>query len=111
MLGVGSIFREAQDGSTEGYGWRIRGMAVAREAQGKGLGARILQALIEHAASYAQPGEIWCNGRAAVEGFYARFGFVRQGDIFDLPPLGPHVLLRRPLSRKHEVSGKPDESL
>ena len=68
-------------------------MAVREDVRGSGAGRKILEALIAHAASQGLPCEIWCNGRANVKGYYERFGFVQQSDIFDLPHLGPHVLM------------------
>lgn len=73
--------------------WRIRGMAVVEELRGTGVGGRILQALIDHASAHPLPAEIWCHGRANVQGFYQRFGFVQEGDAFDQPGTGLHVLL------------------
>ncbi|SRR5579884_2406761 len=100
LIGVGTIHREAQDGSTDRNVWRIRGMAVARNIQGRGVGGKILKGLISYAASQGLPGEIWCNGRTTVEGFYRRFGFVQAGAIFDVPFIGPHMLFRRQLKEE-----------
>ena len=97
LIGVGTVHREAEDGSTDKNIWRVRGMAVTTNIQGRGIGGKILKALISYAASRGLPGEIWCNGRATVEGFYKRFGFVQVGDIFDVPFIGPHMLFRKPL--------------
>lgn len=93
LIGVGSLLREAQDGTTDNNSWRIRGMAVLDTARGHGVGGHILQALIDYASSQAKPGNIWCNGRTTVQGFYEHFGFVQHGPIFNLPAIGPHVLL------------------
>lgn len=97
LVGVGTIFREAEDGSTDRNVWRIRGMAVATNIQGRGVGGKILSALITYAASQDLPGEVWCKGRVTAENFYKRFGFVQVGDIFDVPPIGLHILFRRKL--------------
>lgn len=100
LVGVGSIFREPPAGHRDAGAWRIRGMAVEPAARGRGVGARILRALLRHAASAQDGGFVWCNGRIAVEPFYLRQGFHRVGDVFDLPPLGPHVLMRRALAAR-----------
>lgn len=91
--------REDQHGRTDGHSWRIRGMAVTEAARGQGAGRRILEALIAHAGNHDLPGEVWCNGRGNVEGFYTRVGFERLGDLFDVPPIGPHVLMIRQLTQ------------
>lgn len=68
-------------------------MAVQEDVRGTGAGGKILQTLIDAVRTQPLPAEIWCNGRANVKGFYERFGFVQEGDLFDLPGIGPHVLL------------------
>lgn len=97
LVGVASVFNEAEDGRTGGADWRIRGMAVEPACRGRHVGAALLHAVIAHCASQQDGGLLWCNGRTEVEPFYRRFGFVRIGAPFDLPPLGPHVVLHRPL--------------
>ncbi|GHO44171.1 GNAT family N-acetyltransferase [Ktedonospora formicarum] len=98
LVGVGTIFREDREEVAGRIGWRIRGMAVSSEARGSGCGGAILQTLLNHArmqTSTEKEIEVWCNGRANVEGFYRRYGFQRQGEIFEVPPIGPHVLMVR----------------
>jgi predicted GNAT family N-acyltransferase len=93
LIGVGSIIPEPRKNAALPISWRIRGMAVLEEARGTGVGGKILQRLIDHASDQQLPAEIWCNGRANVKGFYERFGFVQEGDLFELPEIGPHVLM------------------
>ncbi len=99
IIGIGSIFHEAPPDPGNWDGWRIRGMAVAPAHQGQGIGAAILKALIAYAKAQpiadGQSGLIWCNGRTSVEPFYRGQGFERVGEVFDLPPIGPHVVLQR----------------
>ncbi|NIA67365.1 GNAT family N-acetyltransferase [Pelagibius litoralis] len=106
VIGIASVFHEAPpdsdplDSGSE-QAWRIRGMAVEPEAQGRGIGAALLAGLIAYTTaqtdSQSDEGLLWCNGRSTVEPFYLAQGFERVGDIFDLPPIGPHVLLQRRL--------------
>ena len=63
---------------------QLRGMAVLPELQGAGVGQQLLQAV--HALGVP----LWCNARAGVVGFYARQGWQPHGDVFDIPPIGPH---------------------
>lgn len=93
LVGVGTIFRQAHPGSTLPQVWRVRGMAVAEQARGQNIGGVILRALLTHARAHGTPAEVWCHGRAKVQGFYERLGFHREGEIFDQPPVGPHVLM------------------
>ncbi|MCB9684348.1 MAG: GNAT family N-acetyltransferase [Alphaproteobacteria bacterium] len=65
--------------------WQLRGMAVLSELQGAHVGAALVRTV--H-AEVAAP--MWCNARAAVEGFYARQGWRAVGELFEIPPIGPH---------------------
>lgn len=106
IIGIGSIFHEPppeRGNWAENWdGWRIRGMAVDPAQQGQGIGVAILKALIAYAAAQPVPDGrsalIWCNGRTSVEPFYRGQGFERVGEVFDLPPIGPHVVLQRRIS-------------
>ena len=77
--------------------WRIRGMAVYPDHQGRGLGKKLLQACIDYAESSEVPG-IWCNARTSATKFYSAFGFEVSGDEFDMPGAGPHVVMIRKAS-------------
>lgn len=56
-------------------------MAVLREWRGRGVGAAMLRALIEVARSHEWP-EVTLHAQADAIGFYARFGFIGEGDYF-----------------------------
>ncbi|HEY3992966.1 MAG TPA: GNAT family N-acetyltransferase [Ktedonobacteraceae bacterium] len=101
LLGIGSILPDPRENATQPTSWRIRGMAVLEEARGTGAGGKILQALIDYASSQQLPAEIWCNGRTHVQGFYEHFGFAQEGNLFDLPGIGPHVLMVKTLPASH----------
>jgi predicted GNAT family N-acyltransferase len=59
---------------------QIRYMAVARQAQGMGLGKLILEALEVVAAEKSWP-EIWLNAREEALPFYLKSGYQNQGEI------------------------------
>ena len=82
-LAAGSVMPQ-DDGS-----WRVRGMATAPEARGRGLGAHVLEQLIAHARAHGAT-LIWCYARPAARTLYERAGFVAEGEPFDEPGLGPH---------------------
>ncbi|MDY7092089.1 MAG: GNAT family N-acetyltransferase [Acidobacteriota bacterium] len=97
LVGVASIFEESRPGTTGG-GWRIRGMAVVPEQQGKGHGAALLTECLEHARRHGGI-EVWCNARKTAAEFYAHHGFEQEGEEFELPAIGPHYLMRCGLER------------
>lgn len=76
---------------------QLKGMAVADELQGAGLGALLIDAgfalAIERGATIA-----WARARDSAMGFYERLGFVSTGDGFiDGPTAMPHHIVVRTL--------------
>lgn len=98
LVGVGTIFREARNSQSSQASWRIRGMAVAEELRGAGIGGKLLQALIDYVEGQGIPAEIWCNGRVSAKTFYERSGFVQASETFDLPSTGPHMVFIKTLA-------------
>ena len=84
-VAVGLIGEEGEPGA-----WRIRGMATAPEARGRGFGGEVLAALVAHAAARGAR-RIWCNARTTALTLYAREGFEVVSDEWDEPRIGPHV--------------------
>ncbi|MET0401314.1 MAG: GNAT family N-acetyltransferase [Cystobacter sp.] len=96
QLGVASLYKESRPGSGASTEWRLRGMAVLANSQGRGHGAALLQACIDHATRQGGS-RLWCNARTTASGFYRRLNFEVEGDVFELPGIGPHYLMWRPL--------------
>lgn len=75
---------------------QLRGMAVAANAQGQGIGARLLNAALTHMAlQRPELGVVWCNARMSAYDFYFRNGWTACGDVFDVPDIGPHTVMWR----------------
>ena len=58
--------------------WYLQEIIVLPQYQGKGIGKRIVERLMEHIRSAADPGTVIYVGLTAVEGkepFYGKFGF------------------------------------
>jgi GNAT superfamily N-acetyltransferase len=94
ILSVGSVMRETPPWRRAPLAWRVRGMATVPEARRQGLGARVLAALIAHAAAHGG-GLLWCNARTPAVRFYERVGFVAHGEPWDDREIGPHVAMWR----------------
>lgn len=98
LVGIASLYAERRDtGKAQGPGWRLRGMASAPEVRGRGVGRALLQASVEHVARRGG-GELWCNARMPAVPFYAASGFEVVSEQFDIPDIGPHVVMRRMVS-------------
>ena len=88
LLGVCSLFDQRESNIPQGY-WQLRGMAVALDYQGQGLGERLIK---QGKTVLQQQGVrgIWCNAREPVIPFYQRQGFLSIGERFDIPTICIH---------------------
>ena len=78
--------------SEEGQ-WRIRGMATIPEHQGKGYGRELIRKLVSQGREKNIP-LFWCNARERAIPFYVREGFTVESELFEIPGIGPHKILR-----------------
>jgi predicted GNAT family N-acyltransferase len=69
--------------------------AVAARLRGRGVGERILQALLAEAARRGRRLAI-LHAQVTAEGFYARYGFQRTGDVFMEAGIA-HTVMQRAL--------------
>src|SRR5215213_339767 len=72
--------------------WRVRGMATVPAARGRGAGAAVLDGLVRHALA-AGATRVWCNARTPARSLYERAGFAVVSDEFELPEIGPHLVM------------------
>jgi GNAT superfamily N-acetyltransferase len=89
LVAVGLVGREGDPGA-----WRVRGMATAPHARGRGAGTAVLDALVRHAAGHGAT-SVWCNARTRAIPLYERAGFSVVSDVFEPPDIGPHVRMER----------------
>jgi GNAT superfamily N-acetyltransferase len=85
VIAVGLVGPEGESGA-----WRVRGMATAPGHRGRGYGAAVLRALVEHAAR-AGATAIWCTARMPARSLYERAGFRIVGEPYDVHDIGPHI--------------------
>lgn len=91
LLGVGLIGPEGEPGA-----WRVRGMATEPDARGRGAGTAVLQTLLAHARERGAM-RVWASVRTPARSLYERSGFRQTSDQFELPEIGPHVIMSRDL--------------
>lgn len=92
VVGVASVYRQSEDGSSDGDSWRLRGMATDPAYRGRGIGRRVLTECLRRVRA-AGGAELWCNARTTAAGFYEGLGFQARGPDFELPGIGPHRVL------------------
>ncbi len=71
---------------------QLRGMAVVPHLQRRGVGHQIVEASKQIAIERNKT--LWCNARFSAIGFYEREGWVQSGETFDIPILGPHIVMK-----------------
>lgn len=103
---------EARDNGVVGTGrlhptGKIGRMAVLAEWRGHGVGAAILRRLLEEAARSGLE-SVYLHAQVSVLGFYARFGFVAEGEEFDEAGIR-HRLMRLRLPGGGTGSSSPGE--
>jgi predicted GNAT family N-acyltransferase len=78
-----------------GDAWQLRGMVTDPEFRGRGVGAAVLDCAVRNVA--ARRGRLlWCQARITAVDFYARHGFVAEGEHFLHAETGiEHVHMRR----------------
>ncbi len=71
---------------------KLRGMATREQYRGRGVGYTVLEEGMQelrHRGYWV----VWCNARVTAQRFYERQRFQTWGDVFDNPPVGPHVVM------------------
>ncbi len=87
LIGVGLIGRDGAPGA-----WRVRGMATVPQARGRGAGTAILDELVRHAREQGAA-NVWASVRPPARSLYERAGFRQTSEVFDVPRIGPHVMM------------------
>lgn len=92
LVSVASFYFERKDLFPDLYQYRLRGMATLPEFQGQGLSSALLRTAFPLIKGN-QCTLLWCNARTSAQGFYEKVGFTPHGEIFDIPGIGPHILM------------------
>jgi ribosomal protein S18 acetylase RimI-like enzyme len=92
LISVASYYNELDPAFKANNAYRLRGMATLPEYRGKGAGSALVADAIKIIKE--RNGDLlWCNARTSAADYYQKLGFDQQGEIFDLPPIGPHKLM------------------
>jgi GNAT superfamily N-acetyltransferase len=96
VLAVGSVMADGHPHEPASGDWRVRGMATLPEWRGHSLGARVLDALEDHAREEGGR-RLWCNARVGARSFYERAGWLTEGGEYEIPGIGMHLLMSKQL--------------
>lgn len=99
LVSVASFCPEHNEAFEEASHYRLRAMATLPEHRRMGAGKQVVhyaeEILVEKGVDF-----LWCKGRTSVTGYYENLGFLPHGEVFDYPPIGPHILLFKKLSAR-----------
>lgn len=92
LISIASFCIEKNPDFSSEMQYRLRGMATQEEFRKLGAG----KSLISFAESLIK-GQgfdlLWCKGRTSVQEYYSKLGFEVYGEVFDYPPIGPHIIM------------------
>ena len=77
-------------------------MATEPEFQGRGFGAKLLEASIGYVAQQ-KGNRLWCTARIPASGFYRSRGFGVEGGEFEVKNAGPHYFMCRPVQESDKA--------
>jgi ribosomal protein S18 acetylase RimI-like enzyme len=92
MIGCVSLMKKKHPKFHQNDIYQLRGMAVLKAYRHKKIGNRLLDFALQHLLK-KNADLVWCNVRTSAVGFYQKNHFLINGDEFDIPDVGPHVLM------------------
>lgn len=97
VIGCVSLMKKSHQHFEDSEVYQLRGMAVLPEFQSQHVG----QLLLQNAEAFLKLKHInliWCNVRIKAMRFYEKNHYQHIGNEFDIPEVGPHVLMYKPLT-------------
>jgi GNAT superfamily N-acetyltransferase len=94
LCSVASFYLDTHPDIKDEYQFRLRGMATLEEFQSQGLSRALLQTAFP-IIKKNHVNTLWCNARENAIGFYNKVGFETISAQFDIPTIGPHVLMKK----------------
>lgn len=92
LVGIATISQEPKANIKDSVTWRLRGMAIAPECQGQGIGAKMVSECLSHVKDN-KGALLWCNARKTAQQFYEKLGFKTTSEEFQIAPVGPHFVM------------------
>jgi GNAT superfamily N-acetyltransferase len=89
VVGTATVLKRPMQGDPA-RPWQLRGMATTPEWQGKGVGGKVLDAVVTEVGD-----GLWCNARTTAAPFYTKAGWRTVGEPFDIAGVGLHVRMTR----------------
>jgi predicted GNAT family N-acyltransferase len=94
LLCCATLMRRPFGGEDAG---QLRGIATRPDRAGRGAGTAVVRCVEAIVAREWALALAWCNARTSALGFWERVGWQIASAEFDIPDVGPHVRMVRPL--------------
>ncbi len=96
VVGCVSLMLKSNPEIEDKQSYQLRGMAVLENHQKKEIGKQLLNHSEQFLSSKAIK-TIWCNVRIKAKVFYSKYGYKAVGKSFEIPDVGPHILMYKKL--------------
>jgi predicted GNAT family N-acyltransferase len=92
LISVASFCVETNQELSMENQYRLRAMATLEEYRRLGAGRQVVNYAEGILKEYGTD-LLWCKARTKVQAYYSNLGFVAHGEVFDYPPIGPHIIM------------------
>lgn len=92
LICVATFIDDLHDDFSYDKQYRLRQMATDEAYRKLGAGRAVVM-FGENIVKQQGVDFIWCKGRTTVQSYYEKLGFKPYGDVFDYPPIGPHIIM------------------
>ena len=96
MIGICSFYKNSHPDISETSQYQLRGMAILKAHQGKGIG-KIILTHGEQLLKVQHVKIIWCNAREIAVNFYKKNGYQTIGQSFNIKDIGLHYVMYKVL--------------
>lgn len=92
IIGCVSLMKKTHPEFHQNETYQLRGMAVLSDYRQKGIGKQLLDFATDHLLK-KNINLVWCNVRTSALSFYQKNHFFTKGSEFNIPDVGPHILM------------------
>ena len=99
LVSIASFYFRKNDAFETENQFQLRGMATLEEFRKQGLSRELLKVafpMIKQNFCHL----VWCNARVEASGFYEAVGFKAHGEVFEIPDVGPHILMYKEIENE-----------
>ncbi|MBT2573866.1 GNAT family N-acetyltransferase [Bacillus sp. ISL-51] len=97
LISIASFYPQEQKTLKETPAYQLRGMATLPEYRTQKAGSTLI-AYAERTLTDMGAALVWCNARYHVKGYYEKLGWKSIGETFDIPGIGPHLIMYKKLA-------------